>query len=40
MMSYEALCQAVESGNTSEAEDITHKLLGEGKDPLEMIAAR
>ncbi len=39
MMSFEALCQAVESGNTSEAEDITHKLLDEGKDPLEMIAA-
>jgi corrinoid protein of di/trimethylamine methyltransferase len=39
MMSFEALCQAVESGNNSEAEDITHKLLGEGKDPLEMIAA-
>ena len=38
-MSFEALCQAVESGNTSEAEDITHKLLDEGKDPLEMIAA-
>jgi corrinoid protein of di/trimethylamine methyltransferase len=39
MMSFEALCQAVESGNTDEAEDITQKLLGEGKDPLEMIAA-
>jgi len=38
MMSFEALCQAVESGNTSEAEGITHKLLDEGKDPLEMIA--
>jgi methanogenic corrinoid protein MtbC1 len=39
MMSFEALCQAVESGNTDEAEDITQKLLGDGKDPLEMIAA-
>jgi methanogenic corrinoid protein MtbC1 len=38
-MSFEALCQAVESGNNSEAEDITHKLLGEGNDPLQMIAA-
>ena len=38
-MSFEGLCQAVESGNTDEAEDITQKLLGEGKDPLEMIAA-
>jgi corrinoid protein of di/trimethylamine methyltransferase len=39
MMSFEALCQAVESGNNSEAEDITHKLLDEGNDPLQMIAA-
>jgi corrinoid protein of di/trimethylamine methyltransferase len=38
-MSFEALCQAVESGNNSEAEDITHKLLDEGNDPLQMIAA-
>ncbi len=38
-MSFKALCQAVESGNTGEAEDLTHKLLDEGKDPLEMIAA-
>ena len=38
MMSFKALCQAVESGNTSEAEDITRKLLGAGKEPLEMIA--
>jgi len=39
MMSFEALCQAVESGNTGEAEDLTRKLLGEGKEPLEMIDA-
>ena len=38
-MSFEALCHAVESGNTSESEDITRKLLDEGKEPLEMIAA-
>jgi corrinoid protein of di/trimethylamine methyltransferase len=38
MMPFKALCQAVESGNTSEAEDITRKLLNEGKEPLEMIA--
>ena len=38
-MSFEALCQAVESGKTSEAEDITRKLLDEGKEPLEMIDA-
>jgi corrinoid protein of di/trimethylamine methyltransferase len=38
MMSFKALCQAVESGNTSEAEDITRILLDEGKEPLEMIA--
>jgi corrinoid protein of di/trimethylamine methyltransferase len=37
-MSFEALCQAVESGNTREAEDITRILLDEGKEPLEMIA--
>ena len=37
-MPFKALCQAVESGNTSEAEDITRKLLDEGKEPLEMIA--
>jgi corrinoid protein of di/trimethylamine methyltransferase len=39
MMSFKALCQAVETGNTSEAEDITRKLLDKGKEPLEMIAA-
>jgi corrinoid protein of di/trimethylamine methyltransferase len=39
MMSFKALCQAVESGNTADAEDLTHKFLDEGKDPLEMIAA-
>jgi corrinoid protein of di/trimethylamine methyltransferase len=38
-MSFEALCQAVESGNTSGAEDITRQLLDEGSDPLQMIAA-
>ena len=38
-MSFEALCHAVESGNTSESENITRKLLNEGKEPLEMIAA-
>jgi corrinoid protein of di/trimethylamine methyltransferase len=38
MMSFKTLCQAVESGNTSEAEDITRILLDEGKEPLEMIA--
>jgi corrinoid protein of di/trimethylamine methyltransferase len=38
-MSFEALCRAVESGNTSEAEDITRKFLEEGKEPLEMIDA-
>ena len=38
-MSFEALCQAVESGNTADAEDLTRKFLDEGKDPLEMIAA-
>ena len=38
-MSFEALCQAVESGKTSEAEDITRKLLDEGKEPLKMIDA-
>jgi methanogenic corrinoid protein MtbC1 len=37
-MSFKALCQAVESGNTSEAEDVTRRLLDEGKEPLEMIA--
>jgi corrinoid protein of di/trimethylamine methyltransferase len=39
MMSFKALCQAVESGNTADAEDLTRKFLDEGKDPLEMIAA-
>jgi len=38
-MSFKALCQAVESGKTSEAEDITSKLLDEGNDPLQMISA-
>jgi corrinoid protein of di/trimethylamine methyltransferase len=38
-MSFKALCQAVESGNTTDAEDLTRKLLEEGKDPLEIIAA-
>jgi corrinoid protein of di/trimethylamine methyltransferase len=37
-MSFKALCQAIESGNTGEAEDLTGKLLDEGQDPLEMIA--
>jgi len=37
-MSFKGLCQAVESGNTADAEDITRKFLDEGKDPLEMIA--
>jgi methanogenic corrinoid protein MtbC1 len=38
-MSFDALCQAVESGKTSEAENITRKFLSEGADPLKMIAA-
>ena len=38
-MSFKALCQAVESGNTTDAEDLTRKFLEEGKDPLEIIAA-
>lgn len=38
-MSLEKLCQAVESGNTSKAEDFTRKLLKEGVDPLDIIAA-
>ena len=38
-MSFKALCQAVESGNTADAEGLTRKFLDEGKDPLEMIAA-
>ena len=38
-MSLEKLCQAVESGNTSEAEDLTRKLLAEGNDPLQIISA-
>ena len=37
-MAFKALCQAVESGKTSEAEDLTRELLDEGKEPLEMIA--
>jgi corrinoid protein of di/trimethylamine methyltransferase len=39
MMSFRALCQAVESGNTADAQGITRKYLDEGKDPLEIIAA-
>jgi corrinoid protein of di/trimethylamine methyltransferase len=38
-MSFKVLCQAVESGNTADAENLTRKFLDEGKDPLEMIAA-
>jgi len=38
-MPFQALCQAVEAGNTPDAEDLTRKFLDEGKDPLEMIAA-
>ena len=38
-MSFEALCEAVEAGNTGDAENITRKFLEEGKDPLDMIAA-
>ena len=38
-MSFEALSQAVEAGNTHDAEDLTRIFLDEGKDPLEMIAA-
>jgi corrinoid protein of di/trimethylamine methyltransferase len=38
-MSFEALCQAVESGNTGEAEDLTRKLLDKGENPSEIIAA-
>ena len=38
-MSLEKLCQAVESGNTGEAEDLTRQLLFEGIDPLDIIAA-
>jgi corrinoid protein of di/trimethylamine methyltransferase len=38
-MSFKALCQAVESGNTADAQALTRKYLEEGKDPLEMIAA-
>jgi corrinoid protein of di/trimethylamine methyltransferase len=38
-MSFKALCQAAESGNTADAQDITRKYLNEGKDPLEIIAA-
>ncbi len=38
-MSFEALCQAVEAGNTGAAENITRKFLDEVKDPLDMIAA-
>ena len=38
-MSLEKLCQAVESGNTGEAEDLTRQLLSEGIDPLDIIAA-
>ena len=38
-MSLEALCQAVESGHTDKAEDITRQLLNEGGNPSEIIAA-
>jgi corrinoid protein of di/trimethylamine methyltransferase len=38
-MPYEALCNAVESGNKSDAEDLARKLLEEGNDPLQMISA-
>jgi methanogenic corrinoid protein MtbC1 len=38
-MSLEKLCQAVESGNTSEAEDLTRNLLSGGIDSLEIISA-
>jgi corrinoid protein of di/trimethylamine methyltransferase len=38
-MSFEALCQAVESGNTGEAEELTQKLLDAGENPSEIIAA-
>ena len=38
-MSLNALCRAVESGDTGEAEDLARKLLEEGYDPLKMIAA-
>jgi methanogenic corrinoid protein MtbC1 len=38
-MPFKALSQAVEAGNTREAEELTRKLLDEGNDPLQMIAA-
>jgi corrinoid protein of di/trimethylamine methyltransferase len=38
-MSLEKLCQAVESGNACEAEDLTRQLLSGGIDPLDIIAA-
>ena len=38
-MSLKELCQVVESGNTSEAEALSRKLLEEGVDPLQMISA-
>ena len=38
-MSLKALCQAVESGNAGKAEALSRKLLDEGFDPLQMIAA-
>jgi corrinoid protein of di/trimethylamine methyltransferase len=38
-MPFKALSQAVEAGNTSGAEELTRKLLDEGNDPLQMIAA-
>jgi corrinoid protein of di/trimethylamine methyltransferase len=38
-MSLDNLCQAVESGNTGEAEEFARKLLAEGIDPLDIIAA-
>ena len=38
-MPFKALSQAVEAGNTREAEELTRKLLDDGNDPLQMIAA-
>jgi len=38
-MSLKELCQAVESGNTSEAEALARRLLDEGTDPVRMISA-
>ena len=38
-MSLKKLCQAVESGDAGEADALSRKLLDEGFDPLQMIAA-